>query len=119
MTLVIIWFQNEIILKNLGNEFFNIQVLCIETAMSKSQLYRKFSALTDQSVAKYIRTLRMKKAKELLQTTSMNITEVGYEVGMKSISTFSQVFKEEFGENPSEYKNHLNDRHQLDSKLQS
>jgi DNA-binding response OmpR family regulator len=109
---------NEIILKNLGDESFNIRVLCNEIAMSKSQLYRKFSALTDQSVAKYIRTLRMKKAKELLQTTSMNITEVGYKVGMKSISTFSQIFKEEFGENPSEYKNHLTNMHQLDSKLQ-
>jgi len=94
---------NEIILRNLGDEFFNIQVLCDEMAMSKSQLYRKFSALTNISAAKYIRTLRMKKAKELLQTTSMNITEVGYEVGMKSVSVFSKVFKEEFGYSPTEY----------------
>ncbi|WP_319501088.1 ATP-binding protein [uncultured Draconibacterium sp.] len=94
---------NEIILRNLGDEFFTIQVLCDEMAMSKSQLYRKFSALTSIPAAKYIRTLRMKKAKELLQTTSMNITEVGYEVGMKSVSVFSKVFKEEFGYSPSEY----------------
>lgn len=97
---------NEIILKNLGDEFFNIEVLCSEMAMSKSQLYRKFSALTNLSVAKYIRTLRMKKAKELLQTTSMNITEVGYEVGMKSVSVFSKLFKEEFGQSPSDFLHH-------------
>ncbi|WP_340111265.1 hybrid sensor histidine kinase/response regulator transcription factor [Maribellus mangrovi] len=94
---------NEVILKNLGDEFFTIQVLCDEMAMSKSQLYRKFSALTNISAAKYIRTLRMKKAKELLQTTSMNITEVGYEVGMKSVSVFSKVFKEEFGYSPTDF----------------
>ena len=94
---------NEIILKNLGDEFFNIQILCDEMAMSKSQLYRKFSALTNIPAAKYIRTLRMKKAKELLQTTSMNITEVGYEVGMKSVSVFSKLFKEEFGYSPTDF----------------
>ena len=94
---------NEIILKNIGDELFTIQVLCDEMAMSKSQLYRKFSALTSIPAAKYIRTLRMKKAKELLQTTSMNITEVGYEVGMKSVSVFSKVFKEEFGYSPTDF----------------
>ncbi|WP_167605052.1 ATP-binding protein [Maribellus sediminis] len=94
---------NEVILKNLGDEFFTIQVLCNEMAMSKSQLYRKFSALTNISAAKYIRTLRMKRAKELLQTTSMNITEVGYEVGMKSVSVFSKIFKEEFGYSPTDF----------------
>jgi AraC-like DNA-binding protein len=94
---------NEVILKNIGDELFNIQSLCSEMAMSKSQLYRKFSALTNSSAAKYIRTIRMKKAKVLLQTTSMNITEVGYEVGMKSVSTFSKLFKEEFGYSPSDF----------------
>ena len=43
----------------------------------------------------------------LLQTSSMNITEVGYEVGMKSVSAFSQVFKEEFGQSPREFVSHL------------
>ena len=94
---------NDIILKNMGDEFFSIQALCSEMAMSKSQFYRKFKALTNQSAAKYIRTLRMKKAKELLQTTSLNITEVGYEVGMKSVSVFSKSFREEFGYSPTEF----------------
>lgn len=96
----------ETIQRNLHNEEYNIPELCKDLAMSKSQLYRKFKALTGKSVAKYLRTLRMQKARELLQTTSLNITEVGYEVGMKSLSTFSQVFKEEFGESPREFLNH-------------
>ena len=94
---------NEVILKNIGDELFDVQSLCNEMAMSKSQLYRKFNALTNSSAAKYIRTVRMKKAKGLLQTTSMNITEVGYEVGMKSVSAFSKLFKEEFGYSPSAF----------------
>lgn len=97
----------DAVLRNLHNEDYNIPDLCREMAMSKSQLYRKFKALTGKSVARYLRTLRMQKARELLKTSTMNITEVGYEVGMKSLSTFSQVFKEEFGESPREFKNHL------------
>ena len=98
---------NEIIQKNLGDENFNVRVICSEMAMSKSQLYRKFKALTNKSVAKYIRTLRLQKAKELLQSTSMNISEVGYEVGIKTPSTFSELFKDEFGNSPREFANQL------------
>ena len=100
----------ESISKNLGNENYDIQKLCEDMAMSKSQLYRKFKALTNKSAAKYIRTIRMKKAKELLQTTSMNITEVGYEVGIKTPSTFSEIFKEEFGKSPREFQTHLQEK---------
>lgn len=96
---------NEIIQGNLGDEFFTIRELCREMAMSKSQLYLKFKALTNLSVAKYIRTLRLRKARELLQTTTLNVTEIAYEVGMKSLSAFSKSFKEEFGCNPSEFAN--------------
>jgi len=98
---------NEIIQKNLGDENFNIQALCSEMGMSKSQLYRKFKALTNKSVARYIRSLRMQKARDLLQTTSMNISEVGYEIGIKTPSTFSELFKNEFGKSPREFINSL------------
>ena len=98
---------NEIIQNNLGDENFSIQALCNEMGMSKSQLYRKFKALTNKSVARYIRSLRMQKAKELLQTTSMSISEIGYEVGIKTPSTFSELFKNEFGKSPREFINSL------------
>lgn len=101
---------NNTISENLNNEEFSIPELCEEMAMSKSQLYRKFKALTNQSVARYIRSLRMQKAKHLLSSSSMNITEIGYEVGMKSLSTFSQVFKEEFGESPREFLMHESEK---------
>lgn len=97
--------------KNLADENFDVHVLCDAMAMSKSQLYRKFNALTNMSAAKYIRKLRMQRAKQLLLTASMNITEVSYEVGMKTLSTFSELFKDEFGQSPSEYQNQFNGKH--------
>ncbi|MCY1719515.1 ATP-binding protein [Prolixibacteraceae bacterium Z1-6] len=110
-----LWFQKEdqffdkltdLIKENMQDEFFGVSTLCREMAMSKSQLYRKFKALTNKSVARYIKTLRMQKARQLLQTTNMNITEIAYEVGMKSLSTFSQLFKDEFGESPTGFIGH-------------
>ncbi len=98
---------NESIHKNLGDENYDIQKLCDDVGMSKSQLYRKFKALTNDSAARYIRKQRMKRAKELLQNSDLNITEIGYEVGMKSLSSFSQLFKEEFGYSPRDFQNNL------------
>lgn len=97
--------------KHLRDENYDVQSLCEEMAMSKSQLYRKFKALTNMSASKYIRRLRMQHARHLLLTTSMNITEVSYEVGMKTLSTFSEIFKDEYGQSPSQYQNQYNGKH--------
>ena len=40
----------------------------------------------------------LKKARELLQTTGLNVSEVAYDVGFKDLSCFSKCFFEEYGE---------------------
>jgi signal transduction histidine kinase/DNA-binding response OmpR family regulator len=96
----------DTIVRNLHNEAYNVHFLCDEMAMSKSQFYRKFKALTNMSAAKYIRKLRMERAKHLLLTTSMNISEISYEVGIKTPSTFSELFKDEYGYCPRDFVNY-------------
>jgi len=39
--------------------------------------------LSNKSIASHIRTVRLYKAKELLLTTDLNISEVAYDVGFK------------------------------------
>lgn len=95
---------------NLHTETFDVQTLCQEMAMSKSQLYRKFKTLTDISAAKYIRRLRMERSRHLLLTTSMSISEICNQVGIKNLPTFSIIFKDEYGYSPSEYVNHINEK---------
>jgi AraC-like DNA-binding protein len=82
-------------------------------AISKSQLYRKFKALREMSAARYIRKLRMERARHLLLTTAMNITEISYEAGMKTLSTFSELFKDEFGCSPREYVRNFHENHKV------
>ncbi len=86
---------------HLSEEEFGIAELCRSLAMSRSQLYRKFAALTNTSVHRFIRKLRLVKAKELLLTTELNVSEVAYDTGFKNPSHFSRVYSEEFGVAPS------------------
>jgi len=87
--------------EHLSDENFGIQQLCREIGMSRTQLHRKIKALTNKSTSLYIRSIRLAKAKELLRTTDMNVSEVAYEVGFSNPVYFTQVFSEEFGVPPS------------------
>ncbi|MBV6442571.1 MAG: HTH-type transcriptional regulator CdhR [Saprospiraceae bacterium] len=72
--------------------------------MSRSNLFRKLKALTGRSATDFIRTLRLEKAKELLETTDLNVTEVCFKVGFGSPNYFSRAFQEQFGISPSELR---------------
>lgn len=89
---------------HIGDEYFSIPDLCKTLAMSRAQLYRKFQALTDQSVAHYFRSLRLLKAGELLRRTDLHISEIAFQVGFKDPAHFTRAFTGEFGVNPSEWR---------------
>ena len=55
--------------ENLGDEDFGVLQLCREVALSRAQLHNKIKALTGISTSIFIRSVRLKKAKFLLQTT--------------------------------------------------
>jgi DNA-binding response OmpR family regulator len=86
---------------HISDEEYGIAQLCQSLAMSRSQLYRKFAALTNTTVHNYIRRLRLSKAQELLKSTELNVSEIAYDTGFKNISHFSRVYSEEFGIAPS------------------
>ncbi|TVZ57990.1 signal transduction histidine kinase [Flavobacteriaceae bacterium MAR_2010_105] len=82
------------------SEFGPVQ-LAVQLHLSESQLYRKLKATSGKSTAVFIRSIRLQKAKELIQTTSKTISEIAYDVGFNDPSYFSRAFKEEFGLAPS------------------
>lgn len=57
-----------------------------------------------QSFTKYVNGQKNKFACELLNTTSLNISEVAYRVGFPSVQTFSKFFKGLNGITPSQYR---------------
>lgn len=90
-----------IIEEHLSNDEFSVDQLARELGMSRSQLFRKLKALTDQSVVAYLRSYRLARARQLLRNTDLSVSEIAYEVGFKSPSHFSAAFLKEFGEQPS------------------
>jgi AraC-like DNA-binding protein len=71
--------------------------------MSRTQLHRKLKALTDQSTGEFIRTYRLKYARQLIEKEYGNMAQVSYECGFSNPSYFAECFKKQFGLLPSEY----------------
>ena len=94
----------RILESNLGDDEFGIARLCDEMAVSHAQLYRKFKSLSNTTIGDYFKSLRLHKARELLLSTDLNVSEVTYIVGFKNISHFSREFTHEFGKSPSEFR---------------
>ena len=86
---------------NLDQEDYGIVHICRAIGMSRTQLHRKIKALTGQSTSYYLKKIRLHKAKELLETTDMNVSEVAFEVGFRYAQNFSTAYMEEFGIQPS------------------
>lgn len=86
---------------NLDNEEISVESLTKELAMSRTQIFRKISALTGHSPAKLIRNYRLDAAMRLLsQKNNLRVTEVMHAVGFSDAKYFSKVFKEHFGVTP-------------------
>jgi len=81
-----------------------IETLAAAANMSASQLHRKLHALIGQSPGKLIRSMRLKRAADLLQQGAANVAEICYQVGFSDQANFTRSFKKQFGVAPSQYK---------------
>ena len=87
---------------NLLNPEFNNESLEKELGMSHSTLYRKIKALTGMSIHEFIRSIRLKRAAQLLES-GCSISEAAYQTGFSEMKYFRSYFKAQFGCLPSEY----------------
>ena len=65
---------------------------------------RIFKQITNYNFVEYLTLQRIKRAQLLLSDYNMSITEISYQSGFKSISTFNRVFRQYKGCSPSEYR---------------
>jgi signal transduction histidine kinase/DNA-binding response OmpR family regulator/ligand-binding sensor domain-containing protein len=94
----------EIVEAHLSDFDFTVELLAAELHLSHSQFGRKLNALTGFTPNRFIRNIRLKKAKELLQSEELSITTVAYDCGFNDPSYFTRVFKKEFGKTPVEWR---------------
>ena len=95
---------NKRILDNLGDERFDANALSVIMAMSRAQLLRRLKALTGYSPGFYIKSMRLEKAKEFLETSDVSVSEAAFNTGFGTPSNFSKVFTEKYGITPSQFR---------------
>ena len=89
--------------KHISDPNLNVDFLCLELGISRTQLYRKLNALTEYPPKQFIRIIRLKRAAQILEQGQNNIAEVMDATGFSNYSFFNNCFKEFFGEYPKDY----------------
>jgi AraC-like DNA-binding protein len=93
---------NKIIIQNLDKDGFNATHLARAINTSRAQLLRRLQSILKQSPASYIKSIRLQKAKEFLETTDLTCGEVAFKTGFQSQSHFTRVFLKQYGLRPSQ-----------------
>jgi YesN/AraC family two-component response regulator len=94
----------EVVEAHLDDPDYDVPAICKAMGSSRSQLHRKIKALTDMSTSEFQRSIRLNKAKELLSSTDMQVSEIAYEIGFRDPNYFSKAFSSAYGASPSDFR---------------
>ncbi|MCR4958323.1 MAG: helix-turn-helix domain-containing protein [Prevotella sp.] len=99
------WLQQAIaqVEAHLSDDGYNIEQLATDLCMSRMTFYRKIRSVTGQKPTEFIRTIRLRRAAEMLREGRMTVTEVSYATGFASVSYFSRCFRAMFGVPPTHF----------------
>ena len=90
--------------ENIDNPEYSIEDLSKDLGLSKTHLNRKLQSIVDLTPLQFIRSIRLKRAAQLLTNSQYNINEISYMVGFNTLKDFNSHFKEEFQMTPSQYR---------------
>ena len=93
----------QLVEQHLTTPQYGVEQLAADLCMERTGLYKKLTALMQQSPVAFIRSIRLHRAAELLRQGGQTIAEVAERTGFNSTSYFSKCFQKEFGCKPSEY----------------
>lgn len=93
----------RLIEENIANPDLSVDFCCQQLGMGKTKLWQRVKECCGESLAEYVRNIRLEHAATLLRESTMNISEVKFEVGYINSSHFTRAFKQKFGVSPSDY----------------
>ena len=98
----------ELIHKHIDDEDYDRDALASDMGSSASTLYNKLRSITGMHVSAFIRDVRMKEARRLAQVNpNQRVSDLAYSVGFHDPRYFSTCFKKQFGIQPKEYLENL------------
>jgi AraC family transcriptional regulator len=86
------------------DEPLNREALAAIAGFSVSHFHRIFTSFVGESVASYVRYVRMECAGRKLRMGAVDITEIALAAGYNTHAAFSKAFKQQFGLSPSEFR---------------
>ncbi|GAE20917.1 2-oxoglutarate oxidoreductase [Bacteroides pyogenes JCM 10003] len=95
---------NRIINENIGNGELDVNFMARQMGMSRASLYNKTKRVLKTGINEYITKCRLEHACQLLKTTRLSISDVAERCGFRHPRNFSTLFKNTFGESPSQYR---------------
>jgi transcriptional regulator GlxA family with amidase domain len=82
----------------------SLQILCKSVNLSVNRLQQLFKRETGRSPVQYLKSIRLQRAAQLLQTTFLSIKEVGYLTTGTDLSHFVRDFKKQYGLTPGQFR---------------
>ncbi|WP_426671039.1 two-component regulator propeller domain-containing protein [Mucilaginibacter sp. McL0603] len=99
---------------NISNPNFSVEELSDDMFVSRYTLYKKILSMTGKTPNELVRSMRLKRAAQLLETGHLTISQIGHKVGFKSQKYFVKAFKAEFDTIPSRYAEKMQAQDDLD-----
>ena len=96
--------MNKWLYDHLSSPMLSVDEMADAMGYRRSVFFKKVKALTGQTPADYIRTLRMQRAAEMLRSETITVAEVCYKVGINDPHYFAKMFKQQFGISPKKYQ---------------
>ena len=91
--------------KNMDNADYSVEELSSDVGMHRMNLYRKIQSIAGMTPSEFIRTMRLKRAAQLLKSDpNLTVSEISDMVGFNTQKYFTKYFKEMFGVTPSQYR---------------
>lgn len=94
--------------QHLADEDYDRDALAADMGASASTLYNKLRAITGMNVSAFIRDVRMKEARRMAEENpNLRVSDLAYSVGFHDPRYFSTCFKKQFGIQPKEFLDSL------------
>jgi len=91
-------------IENRIHELLSVTELAKHFDYSNQQFIRIFKEVSGLAPSIFIRTVKVKLAKQWLEESEMNVTEIADKLGYTSVNNFSRMFQKMVGSNPSAYR---------------
>ncbi len=92
--------------ENYYKDFIALNNLAEMSGITPNHFTKIFKSVYSITPIKYINKLRMERAAELLEHSSIPINEIAYQLGFQDVSYFSKLFKRTYGKSPLQHRMH-------------